>query len=58
MSRGEGQKEKENLKQDPDSEQSLEWGSIPQTWDHDLSLNQESDAQPTKPPRRPNKADS
>ena len=29
------------------------WGSIPQPWDHDLSRNQESDAQPTEPPRRP-----
>ena len=28
-------------------------GSIPQPWDHDLSQNQESDAQPTDPPRCP-----
>ena len=32
---------------------SLTWGSISRPWDHDLSLNQEPDAQPTKPPRRP-----
>ena len=28
--------------------------SIPQPWDHDLSRNQELDAQPTEPPGRPN----
>ena len=27
------------------------WGLIPRPWDHDLNLNQESGAQPTKPPR-------
>ena len=27
------------------------WGLIPGPWDHDLSQNQESDAQPTEPPR-------
>ena len=27
--------------------------SIPQPWDHDLSRNQESNAHPTKPPKRP-----
>ena len=33
--------------------QSPMWGWIPRPWDHDLSQNQESDAQLTKPPRRP-----
>ena len=28
-------------------------GPVPQLWDHDLSQNQESDAQSTDPPRRP-----
>ena len=28
-------------------------GSIPRPWDHDLSWNQESDAQPTEPSRHP-----
>ena len=30
-----------------------EGGSIPQPWDHDMSQNQDSDTQPTEPPRRP-----
>ena len=42
---------REILKQVPHSVQSPMWGSIPQPWDHDLSLNQESDTQPTKRPR-------
>ena len=36
---------RENLKQAPHSSQSPTWGSIPQPWDHDLSQNQELDAQ-------------
>jgi len=31
------------------SAQSPTWGSVSQPWDHDLSSNQESDAQPTAP---------
>ena len=53
--RGKGggwEKERENLKQAPHSA----WGSIPRPWGHDLSRNQESDAQPTEPPRRPREA--
>ena len=46
--------ETENLKQAPCSAQRLMWGLIPQTWDHDLSQNQELVAQPTEPPRYPN----
>ena len=50
---GEGQRERkrENLQQAPHSTWSLMQGSIPQPWDHDLSQNQELDAQPTEPPR-------
>ena len=33
--------------------QSATWGSFHEPWDHDLSQNQESDAKPTEPPRRP-----
>ena len=39
-----------NLKQTPCLARSLTQGSIPLLWDHDLSWNQESDAQPTEPP--------
>ena len=46
---GERQRERQNLKQAPYSERSLTWGSVPQVWEHDLSRNQESDAQPTEP---------
>ena len=39
----------------PHSARSPTWGSIPRPWDdHNLSQNQESDASPTEPPRRPN----
>ena len=44
----EREKEKENLKQAPHSVQSLTQGWIPQSWDHDLSQNQEWDVQPTE----------
>ena len=56
-SRGEGKREREieNPKQAPHSSQSLVWGSIPQPWDHDLSWNRESEAQPTERPRHPSK---
>ena len=43
MSRGEGQRERENPKQAPRSAWSLTWDLIPQCWDHDLSQNQEWD---------------
>ena len=53
QSKGERQREREgereNLKQAPCSAQSLTWGSIPRSWDHDLSQDQDSDAQPTVP---------
>ena len=52
---GEGVRERENLKQSPCSAQSWKWGLIPGPWDHDLSRNQELDAQPTEPLRRPSK---
>ena len=45
--------EGKNLKQVPSSAWSPTRGSIPRPWDRDLSRNQESDAQPTEPPRRP-----
>ena len=44
---------RENLKQAPHSALSPAPDSIPQPWDHDLSQNQESDAQPTESPRCP-----
>ena len=50
---GERGRDRENPKQTPCSAQSLMWGSILQPWDHDLNQNQESDAQLTEPPRRP-----
>ena len=43
MSRGQAEKEGENLKQAPNSAQSLSWGSIIRQ-DPDLSQSQESDA--------------
>ena len=52
--RGRGRRrERENPKQARHSVQSPTWGSILQPWDHDLSWNQESDAQLTEPPRCP-----
>ena len=42
-----------NLKQSPSSVQSLMQGSIPQSWNHDLSQNQVLDAQPNESPRHP-----
>ena len=39
---GKGQKERENLKQNPSWVQSPTWGSIPEPWDHDLSWNKET----------------
>ena len=51
---GEGHREGDkNPKQAPHSVRSLTWGSIPRRWDHDLSWDQESVAQPTEPPRGP-----
>ena len=50
---GEGERKRENIKQPPHSVQSLTQGLIPRPWDHDLSRNQELDAQPTEPPRHP-----
>ena len=48
---GEGQKEREreNPKQAPHSVRSPAWGSISWLWDHDLSWNQELDAQLRRP---------
>ena len=44
---------RENLKHPKYPAWSPMWGSISRPWDHDLSQNQESDAQLTQPPRRP-----
>ena len=49
---GEGQRERENLKQAPHSVRGLTQGWIPRPRDHDLSQNQESGAQLTEPPRQ------
>ena len=49
----ERERERGNLKQAAHLVWSLTQGSIPQPWDHDLSPNQESGAQPTEPPRCP-----
>ena len=52
VSRGEGQEgERKNRKRAPHSAWSPMRGLIPQPWERDLSPNQESDAQPTEPPR-------
>ena len=53
VSKGEGQRGRENLKQAPCPVQSPTWGSFPALWDHDLSQNQESDAHLTEPPGAP-----
>ena len=55
---GEGQRERErereNPKQAPICQHRARGGArTHEPWDHDLSWNQESDAQPTEPPRRP-----
>ena len=51
-SRGEGQEgERKNRKRAPHSAWGPMRGLIPQPWEHDLSPNQESDAQLTEPPR-------
>ena len=52
--KGRGRK-RENLKETPHSAWSQMQGSIPQSWDHDLNWNQESDVdgQPTEPPGAP-----
>ena len=49
----ERERERKNLKQAPCSVQSPMLGFIPQPWDHDLSQNQASEAQPTELLRRP-----
>ena len=52
--RGRGRmKDRENPKQAPHLAQSPMQGPIPRPWDHNLSQNQESDAQLTEPSRRP-----
>ena len=52
--RGKGQSRgRENVKQAPCSGQSLTQDSISRPWDHDLSQNQELDAEPTEPSRHP-----
>ena len=48
--------EEQNLKQAPCSVQSLTQSLIPQPLDHDLSPNQESGPQQTKPCRHPRRA--
>ena len=50
---GQRERERENLNKALHSVQRPTWGSISQPWDHDLGQNQELDAQPTEPPRRP-----
>ena len=49
----ERERERENPKQAQCSGQSPMWGLIPWLWDHDLSPNQDLDAQPIEPPRCP-----
>ena len=48
------ERERDKLLQTPCWVWSPTRGSISQPWDHDLLWNQESDAQPTEPPRSPN----
>ena len=52
---GNGQREKrrENLGQTLPGKHKAQDRAWPQDWDHDVSQNQESDAQPTEPPRHP-----
>ena len=50
---GRAEGEEENLKQAPHPAQNQTQGSILRPWDRNLSQNQESEAQPTEPPRRP-----
>ena len=49
--------QRESNRENPKLAPHLTWnpmqGSIPQPWDHDLSRNQESDAQTTESPRHP-----
>lgn len=52
----EAEGERKSLKQTPYWGWGLTWGSIPQLQDHDLSWNQETDAQLTEPLRCPCKA--
>lgn len=51
LSRGEGQRDREHLKQAPRRVWSLMGGSIPGPWDPDLSWHQDSDTQLVEPPR-------
>ena len=51
----ERERQRENPKLAPCSEQGRMQGSNPRPWDHDLSRNQELDAQPTEPARCPKK---
>ena len=49
-----GSREKENSKQAPHSQDKAQCGTqFQELWDHDLSLNQESDAKRTEPPGCP-----
>ena len=48
------EEERQNLKQAPHSARSPTRGSISRPWNHDLSRNQELDAQLIEPPRHPN----
>ena len=53
VSKGGEEGEGENPKQAPRLARSPMQGSTLQRWDHDLSWNQELDAQQTEPPRCP-----
>ena len=53
VNKSEQKEEQKNLEQTPSWAQSLMWDLISQPWGHDLSWNQESDTQPTEPPRCP-----
>ena len=51
---GEGQRKRDTQNQAPHCRHGAWHGARShKSWDHDLSWNQESDAQPTEPPRRP-----
>ena len=54
MAEGQREKERENLKQALCCQlRAGLWARSHKLWDHDRSRNQESDTQPTEPPRRP-----
>ena len=53
MQAGEGQRERENIKQATCSSWRQSQGSILQPWDHEMNQNQDSDTQVTEPPWHP-----